>query len=115
MRRYHLVTKTATETAPYWTNVEVAMFHYYNPNGLYAAKKNVNEEISVAVDEGRAKTGAFIAYGSLNSRNCDKLGEMATKGRIGRIDLKVTLEMLRDDISSARAFLDSIAEVAVAA
>jgi hypothetical protein len=115
MSKYDLITKTAKEVDPKWTNGEVVRFHYFNENGLCAAKRKIDDEITIAVDEGRARSGAHIAYGGLNSRQEDIIRAMLANDRVNRIKLAVALDMLRDDIRNARIFLDSIAVVKEAA
>lgn len=108
MRSFDLITKTASEPARSWTNKEKALFHYFNPNGLYAKKKAMDDLISKAVDEGRAKSGAILAYGSLSYYNIDRLFEFTTKKYVDRIDLNTTLGMLSDDIAAASNFLKTV-------
>ncbi len=108
---WNFVSKTATEVQPGWSNRQVALFHYFNPNGLYAAKKATNEAINAAVDAGTMKAGAIIAYGTLNTYFEDRLRELVQKKRVNATRLAVVLDCLRNDIALAKQKLES-AEVA---
>jgi hypothetical protein len=85
-------------------------FHYFNPNGLYAAKKRVDEQISKLVDQGKCQSGAIFAYGSLNRYAADKIADLAMKKKVGRIESMVAIEMMMDAISSAEKFIGGIME-----
>ena len=43
--RLKYIWETATDTSGLKNNREIAQFHYFNPNGLYARKKNNDERI----------------------------------------------------------------------
>lgn len=103
--RFEQVTKTATAVCNSWTNREVAMFHYFNPNGLLAAKKITDDQVSKLVDDGKAKSGAIMAYGSLNFFYYDHLSKLINKKSVRHVDLVVTLQGLRTDIESAKKFI----------
>ncbi len=107
---FEFVSNVATEVGHNWSNKQIAQFHYFNPNGLYAEKKAINEEISRAVDAGLLKPGYIIAYGTLNSYSTDRLAHFAMLQSVNNIKLMVTLDMIRADINRAREIL---AEVAV--
>lgn len=109
MSKWESITNTATETSAKWTNSEVAKFHYFNPNGLYAAKKAVDERISEAVDAGKCASGAIIAYGIFNDYTTKQLIEYAMMKRVKWIPLSVTLSMLERDIRRAEEFLATLA------
>lgn len=103
--RFEIVTQTATSVAKSWTNIEVAMFHYFNPNGLAAAKRATDEKIDKLVDEGKAKSGSIIAHGALNHFYYDELAKLINKKRVNSIDLSVTIEGLKRNIESAEKFI----------
>ena len=64
--RFEQISKTATQVGKSWSNHEVAMFHYFNPNGLIAAKSITDKKIDQLVDAGKVKSGSIIAHGGLN-------------------------------------------------
>jgi hypothetical protein len=103
--RFETVTKTATSVAKSWTNNEIAMFHYFNPNGLIAAKRITDEKIDKLVDEGKAKSGSIIAHGGLNYFYYDKLAKLIDKKRVNSIKLSVIIKGLKRDIESAEKFI----------
>lgn len=102
---FNHITKNATQVARSWTNKEKIAFHYFNPNGLYAKKKATDEIISQLVEQGKAKTGAIIAYGSMNSYSTDRLHDLYMKKRITDVDYHVWAEMMRDEIARAEKFI----------
>jgi len=102
---FEFVTKTATEVGRSWSNKQVAQFHYFNPNGLFAEKMAINEEISRAVNAGSLPAGYVIAYGTMNSYNTDRLAHHAMLRLVNGTALRVTLSMLRADINRAREAL----------
>ena len=106
VNRFEQITKTATDISNSWTNREVAMFHYFNPNGLLAAKRITDDQISKLVDEGKANSGAIMAYGSLNFFYYDKLSNLIDKKSVRNADLVITLQGLRDNIESATKFIN---------
>ena len=108
MRSFEMITKLATEADAKWSNKEKVLFHYFNPNGMLAKKRATDELINAAVDAGKAKTGAIIAYGSMNHFNEDRLYQMLDLKRVDRIKLKVVLEMLASDIKAATKFLETV-------
>ena len=103
--RYNKITKTATIVAKSWTNREIVMFHYFNPNGLTAAKAVTDKQIDALVDSGLAKSGAIMAYGFLNHFNTDNLQKLFDKKAVNGIDLQVTLNGIRCDIEKANEFI----------
>ena len=97
--------KSATEVNNKWTNREVIWFHYFNPNGLYAAKKSINDKISALVDAGVCKPGAIIAYGTLNTFHTNWLSNLVTKKRVKTSDMRGVLSGLRFAIEMAEEFI----------
>ena len=102
---FESIMQTATEPNRSWSNAELAKFHYFNPNGLYAAKKASDAKIDELVDAGLAKSGAIIAYGGLNYFYTKLLSDLGTAKRVGRIDLSVTLRGIERDIAKAAEFI----------
>ena len=98
--------QTATEPCRSWSNTELAKFHYFNPNGLYAAKKASDAKIDELVDAGLAKSGAIIAYGGLNYFYTNMLTNLATAKRVGRISLSTILRGIERDIKAATDFIE---------
>lgn len=107
MRSFTELT-TVASVNPNWTNKEKAVFHYFNPNGMLARKRATDKLINDAVDAGKAKSGAVIAYGSLNHFNEDRLYQLTSKKYVKLVDLRVTLDMLDNDILAADKFLQTV-------
>ena len=89
-----------------WTNAQLANFHYFNPNGLYAAKKVRDAQISNLVNERGLPSGAIFAYGSMNSYSTDRLMTLVNKSRVNSIRLQTILEMLQNDIDKADRWIE---------
>ena len=110
---FEFISQTATKPSRSWSNTELAQFHYFNPNGLYAAKKASDVKIDELVDAGLAKSGAIIAYGGLNYFHTNLLSKLAMAKRVGRINLLVTLESIKRDIATAAEFIEEKTAAAV--
>jgi len=100
---WEYITTTATRTYRSWSPKQIAQFHYFNPNGLYAAKKASDDRISEAVSAGKCKSGALLAYGSFNDFSINKLREHINGCTLRQIH--VTLSGIEADIASANQFL----------
>ena len=97
--------KTAKEINNKWTNREVIWFHYINPNGLYAAKKSVNDRVSALVDAGLCKSGALLAHGGLNTFHTDWLSRLVSLKRVKTSDMQAVLSGLRFSIKLSEEFI----------
>lgn len=106
--RLTYITKTATKIECTWSNKEVAQFHYFNPNGLIAQKRAMDDRISAAVDAGQCKTGAIIAYGIFNDYSANRMIKFAMQKRVNRIHLSTCIDMMTRDLATAEAFLASL-------
>ena len=104
---YQFVTERATETQPSWTNKDCIRFHYFNPNGVYAQKKATDKLIDALVDEGKAKGGAIIAYGSLNYHNTEHLAAMLRYKRVKPSELYAVISGIQWDIEKAKKLLQA--------
>ena len=105
---FQQITETATEVGPKWTNKEIAQFHYFNPNGLYAQKKARDKTISDAVASGKMKSGMILAFGSLSDYNMMKLAHLAMGRLVNTRTLQVTLQALQRDIELADRQLSEV-------
>lgn len=108
MSKFEIIT-TATEPSAKWSNIEVAKFHYLNPNGLYWKKMAIDDRISDSVAAGKATVDAFWAYGSFQDYSVNKLANIAMQKRVHRIQLGVVLDGLKEDIERAESFLETLA------
>lgn len=99
--RYTYVTEAAADTTG-MTNHEAARFHYFNENGLRAAKDRVNQKIVELVEAGLVPNGWYLAYGSLSdSYQTEKLYKLVEQKRVSEIKLQVWIEMQERAIDHA--------------
>lgn len=103
--RYKYITEHAEHAEQSWTNAELARFHAYNPNGIYAVKKARDAEVSRLVNERGLPAGALVAYGSLNDYNSERLRKMATQTRVNKSRLHSVILGLLVDIEKAEEYI----------
>lgn len=108
VKHYENVTRTATKIGKGWTCTDILNFHYFNPNGLCAVKSALDNRLSAAVAEGKANSGALVAYGSFNDYPRQNLSKSLQKKRVNRRRLFVDLKMLQEDIQTLEEFLNEI-------
>jgi hypothetical protein len=108
VKHYEHVTRTAIKVSKGWTCTDILNFHYFNPNGLCAVKKALQDRLNIAVSEGKANTGSLLAYGSLNDYVNENLRKLLQKKRVNRRHLFVDLEMLQEEIETLENFLNEI-------
>lgn len=89
-----------------------ALFHYFNPNGAYAAWRAFDDLVGVAVDLGAAKSGFWIAYGTLGGDYHYKaISKYALQAKPSRRDVDYTVREIYRTIERGRAALiEKIAE-----
>lgn len=103
------VMDTATEVGRNWNGKQVAMFHYFNPNGLYSKKRASDEKIAALVKDGKLPSSALFLHGSLGDYNMMKLAHFATGSRVNRRNLQMTLQALQNDIEKANSAITEVA------
>ena len=81
-------------------------FHCFNPNGLNAAKTKQDDEISKLVDEGKAKSGAILAYGIFSHFERDRLFEVLKLKRVSRNIMNSALRSFEDHNKTAQEFIN---------
>ena len=108
MSKIEYIFNIATEIQRGWSNKEIALFHCFNKNGIWAEKKITDEQIDALVEAGKAKNGAYFAYGYLNSFYTNDLLALVGKQRVSRIALEITLRGIRRDIDSAKKFIEEL-------
>lgn len=108
MSKVDYIFNKATEIQRGWSNKERALFHCFNQNGIWAKKKITDAQIDALVEAGKAKAGAYIAYGYLNSHYTDDLLALVGKQRVSRIALEITIRGIRRDIDSATKFIEEL-------
>lgn len=102
---FEYITRKATKPARSWSNKERVAFHYFNENGLYARKLATDKIISDLVDQGKAKSGALIAYGSLDGYVFNEISKMNLKQRVSNAELRSWIYMTEFKIEQANEFI----------
>ena len=103
--RFEYITRIAKAPAASWSNKERVSFHYFNPNGLIRTKQVLDQLIDSAVEAGKCKSGAIIAYGGLNYYYPDQLRALYDLKHVSWVKYITTVQGLRRDIEKAREFL----------
>ena len=90
------ISKTAQQPGN-WSRHDIMNFHYFNPNGLLAAKEVIERRVAILVTAGFLPSGWYWTSGSLNQFHADRIRKLADKKRIGRIEFQVALESMAED------------------
>ncbi|CAM5569932.1 hypothetical protein [Eoetvoesiella caeni] len=107
--RHNFILEQATKPEECRTNLELAQFHYFNPNGLHARKKVSDGRITQAVDLGLCKSGAILAYGSMNDYYVKKLSDLACdRTRVRRFEILSAIEGITKAIEASGTFLNAL-------
>jgi hypothetical protein len=106
---FEYITQTATAPKTTWSGRELVRFHYFNPNGVMAAKLALDKEISKLVNDGKCNTGAIIAYGSLNYFYVDKLRDLLDMKRVNGMEAYLVIKCLEEGNKTAREFIANAA------
>jgi hypothetical protein len=107
--KYEYITQTAKQVSRSWTNKDAIRFHYFNPNGLYAKKQALNDVIWSLVEQGKAKSGAVVAYGSGNTFYDDQLRALFNKSRVTDNEYSVLVSGYKFAIELAENFIKKVA------
>ena len=105
---FDFVTEEATEVDQVRTFKDKVLFTYFNESGLWAKKEAANKRIEKAFTEGRCKSGAILAYGSLNNFSYRQTKKLIAKKRVSGIEWNGFSEMLVREINKANDFADSV-------
>lgn len=90
---------TAEQAAKRYSNKELALFHYYNANGIMAEWAALSDRL-IAFGRGYAAYGDFGTF----SKSLHKLTDYKRQ-RVGTIELNVALSCIRSTIDKGNAFL----------
>lgn len=99
-QRYEDITRNWSDDSRCSCNRERVWFHYFNPNGLGAQKRAMNQTISQYVDAGIIPSGWILAYGTFSNYAGDLLQDMVELQRVNRISLRTALDMMQDNIDN---------------
>ena len=112
---FEFVSELATTDAGI-NRANVVRFHYFNPNGLYAELRAVQETVAEVVDLTGVPNGVLFVHGSLNTFQADQLRKLLDKKAPDAISLQVTLNGFRRELNRARAWIiDTLAKRKLAA
>lgn len=101
------ITKEAT-TDDRMNTRDLLSFHYFNPNGVYAAKRSNDDAISALVDAGTLRSGWLIAHGLFDRFHPDKLSHMLRLKRPARRDVIYHIEAMRRRNIEVKMKLDAV-------
>lgn len=101
-------TAHATKINQSWSNAQKARFHYFSEFGAVAQKDKFDREITALVEAGKCKSGAIMAYGSLNNYHIHELMKLALSKRVKPFDLNYHVVGIYKDIEKAREFIQGV-------
>ena len=102
---FEYITQTAPAPKTTRSGRELVRFHYFSPNGVMAAKLALEKEINKRVDDGKCKTGAIIAYGSLNYFYVDRLRGLLDMKRVNGMEAYLVIKSLEEGNKKAKEFI----------
>ena len=109
-RDFDYIVDTATDCKGF-TIKQTLRFHYFNPNGLYAEKKAINNKVAELVNAGKVNSGWHFVYGSFSDYAEERLVKLATQKTVPSwSQTRVVLEMLQEDIAKANKAIDELGE-----
>lgn len=112
--RWQYVTTDAKRPSRSWTNVELAKFHYWNPNGLIAKALKSDERIHRLIEAGTVKPGWILAYGCFSGVFADNIRKYAMQRRVNPHKLRASIDCLEDAIERATVQCDAVEDVSEA-
>lgn len=88
-------------------NVDKAVFHYFNVNGVRAQKARLDRIIDKNIENGKLGLGWYLAYGSGSDSqySVNKLHTLTLKQRVAGATLYAVLESIRFSIRKAEQAL----------
>ena len=91
-KRYENVTSKAAESKGYWSNKEVAQFHYFNENGVIKSNQAVYDRLMEIVESGELPSGWLLVHERYNI-NVKTITKLATESKkVCHIQLEVAIE-----------------------
>ena len=94
------LTRDATKISKSWSNHSVAVFHYFNQNGLYAKWRGNCDRISNLSKNGEVPKGFVLAYGYGSSHCVKQLGKLIKLRRVSSYKLRSVLGLLQKHINT---------------
>ena len=91
------ITETAPQPGKSWNRSDILNFHYFNPNGLLAAKAVIERRVDILVTAGFLPSGWYYTAGSLNQYHADQIRKLSSKRRIARFDFEYAIKMMEHD------------------
>lgn len=103
---YDYVTKEAP-TDDGMSRVNSIRFHCFNPNGLYARLRAMQERVVEVVDRTGCPNGVFLVHGSLHDFPRNQLFKLLDQKRPDRIAYTVTLNGVERSIREGHEWCDA--------
>jgi hypothetical protein len=85
--------------------VNSVRFHCFNPNGLYAQLKAVQDRVAAMVDATGVPNGVLFVHGSLNDYGRNLLFKLLDTRKPGRFQVGQALNWISRDMAKAEAWL----------
>lgn len=80
---------------------QTAQWHYWNKNGVMAAKKASDARISKAVAEGKLTSGHILTVGSMDDYYSERLMEVVRGKKTSKIQLRIIVDGVLNSIKKA--------------
>jgi len=106
--RFATVTHDLTDVTQCRNLKERAWFQCFNAHGLVAHKAALDQRVTAAVDAGRCKSGALLAYGSFCDFGYRQLFKVVRLKQVSRRAMVSAETAMKFDIESAQKFLDTL-------
>jgi len=101
---WDFITKEATTDAKMNRRNKIT-FHCFNPNGIYAALKVVQNRVSETVDKTGVPNGALLVYGSFNDYPRKRLFDALEKKSASSYDIHSAIRYVKDEIEKVNEWI----------
>ena len=72
-------------------------FHYFNPHGVIAEKKRLDDQIRDLVDAGKVAPGWHIAYGTFNDYHYNAMRKLLNRKQPRGWDVNYSIQKQREE------------------
>ena len=101
------VTQQAT-TDENLTIHDTAQFHYFNPNGLYAKKADLDDQINLLIYQEELPSGTYYSHGKGHTYFPDKLRAIVLhKKKVSKQELNLFLDLFRKELIKAEQLIST--------
>lgn len=101
MASFETISRTANKTEKSWTNLQIAQFEYFNPNGAIEYFNAAYDELFDAVDQGLLPAGTLLAYDAAYHR--ERLSAMVRETRVKTFDANYFPSKIRETADTIRS------------